>query len=234
MNGASDINNLTSDPFSTMVGLYYPYLIAAVVIVITLYIVMYIRRPMVRNKIHNTQVSGMTIGDIDRMRKEGLLSEEEFRRVRRKMSEREVSSMLNKTKLDAQSMILEAAKTDPSAALQLLTPEERAIVEARKKKAAAEAAQGEWPTDAHPTQAMGAAARADQEAIRIPIPPEPAMNMTRVVEERRRAQAAQELAEASNAGQTPSEGGQAGELDVLLQKGAISQAEYDRLKKFFK
>jgi uncharacterized membrane protein len=206
--GASEFAPYPSAQAGDILAQYLPYVIAALVIFILLVIFLMIYKPFARNKMKHIRPSGMTMGDIEKMRKEGLVSEEEYRKIRRKMSEREVGEVRAKANTEMQKALLDQAKVDPEAARQLWTPEELAQIEARQ------AAAGTKP--AAPAQSSR-----ERPTLR---PVEPSMNMPRVAQERRRA-------EAPNQAGAPS---QPGELDLLLQKGAISPEEYERLKKFVK
>jgi uncharacterized membrane protein len=218
MNPGDDFFQGTFGGFSQYLVEFMPYIIGSAVLIIAFIVFLNLYKPFARNKIKNIKTSGMTFMDIEQMRKAGLLSEEEYRNVRRKVGERELADARRKATLEEQAAILERARLDPDAARELLTPAELAIAQARR--AAAEAGEAEPAGAARPPKL-----EPERPVLR---PPRPSMKMPRVLEERRLAQAENQSAPASG------EARKAGELEILLKKGAISREEYDRLKKYVK
>ncbi len=241
--------------------------------------------------------AGLSVPEIERMKREGLINEEEFKRIKAKAAQRALEQSRRQSNPEHDREILAEVAANPDAALKLLTPEQIAEAERRRQAIAsgepvhsaapvpppappvppAAATKNHVPEiwgdplaeieAMHPTPAAPPGAPSNspgapppavhpattpavppspQPSRRTVLPPAPAdtaperitrpapgrlrippprvtpgappsMNMPRVVKEREEAAAEQKQ----------------GELELLLEKGAISQEEYNRLKQFF-
>ena len=210
-------------------------------------------------KIKKTRLGELSMLTVEGMMKKGLLTKEEYERVRKRTAERELERIKasgGAGASGAELLVMQEALANPEAVTKLLTPEEQAIFEERKRQSQAAAAARQGPTASQiltgtPLASAAAAPTSvppqaepqwDQDFITDPLamppvapkpalkpapqPPQPSMNMTNVV--RANQEAEQAKAQSPAGAETP------GELELLLAKGAISQEEYARLKQFFK
>jgi len=218
-----------------------PWALGVFVALVLLFIFWKIWRAVVSNRVRKIQTAaGMQFSDIDRMRKTGGITEEEYKRIRQAMARQTMQAMEEQRRIEAERSIFERARMNPEAAREFL----------RTGSAAPAADSGAAPGEA-PATPPNLAATPDPTPPRKPLParpatapaaqppprraPTPSMNMPRVVQERRRAQAQVPPESTANAeDRRAADAKAASELDVLLAKGAISKAEYDRLKQFFK
>src|SRR5262249_42227898 len=121
-----------------------PYL-ATVTIILVVMIVWTIKTG---KKIRKVKPGELTMLSVDEMKKKGLLTQEEFEKVRKRAAERE----LERIKAAGGSggaqdlLIMQEAMVNPDAVKKLMTPEEQALLEARKRQSQVEAArQGPQP-----------------------------------------------------------------------------------------
>lgn len=194
--------------------------------IIALFFMRLYLRSSVNKKVRSIKGSpAMSMMDIDQMRKRGLVNDEEFKSIRHALAEREVHTERRRKQTERERAILAEVEHDPDAARKLLAPElQTAHRETRVAPApppepqATPAAQRPGRLQASPTwpaTPAGALSGNNNAAARVARPassaaPEPA-------------------AAPSNGGN----GDKPGDLDVLLDKGAITLEEYDRLRAFF-
>jgi len=224
-------------------GSYYlidimPWALGTTVAFILLLIFWKMWRRIVTNKVRRMGgVSGMQMQDADALKKKGLITPEEHRKIRQSMANREMEHMSAQRRDEHEREILAQAEINPDAVVGLLTPEE--LREGRARKAAGKSRKGlvspEPPTAQVPARRLARLETPDRTHRPPPAtnaPPEPAMNMPRVVQSRRKAVGREQGKPAApTEGQPPAKS--PGELEVLLEKGAISPEEYKRLKEFF-
>lgn len=240
--------------YTSQVG---PYVAIVTGVLLLLVLVLVLGKVFGRRKRGVGELGMLTV---EGMKKKGLLTKEEYEAVRRKTAQRELERMRSsESKGDTDDLLLmQRAITDPGALSQLLSPEEQALLEQRKRQAqAAEAARqgrAEAPGPSAAQQLM-------QERLRVPeggagaghaVPGRPGAWKTEpefVTDPLARTppamptpqqapppamnmtpvvRAKQEAQAAAAAGQS-----KASELDELLAKGAITAEEHARLKKFF-
>ena len=239
-----------------------PWVLGVTISLMVLFIFWKFWRKVSDRKVRRTgQISGMQFQDIDRMKKQGVISEEEYRSIRRAMANREVQGMAERKKLEEEQQILERAEINPDALRQLLTPEQ--LAQADHPQAAAQPRATHEPARVEPiartpatsTQLSAAPTRPPGAAPAQPVArqpatpprppgtakpkaqpqPQPSMNMPRVVQARQHPAQAQSQSKAQPKAKSPAQpkAKPKGELELLLEKGAISPEEYKRLKKFF-
>ena len=164
--------------------------------------------------------SAMSMMDVDTLRKRGLISEEEYRRIRSTLASREVERTQKRQRQVKEQMLLSQVEKNPLAAYQLLDLDGPAAPEppAPQSRPAASPNPASAPSPVEPRPRPAASAP-------------PSMNMPRVVQARNEARRAQAGSTSPNAPQEAS--AKPRDLDLLLEKGAITPEEYQRLKKFF-
>lgn len=250
-----------------------PFVVGGFVLLILWFISIKFWRAIFGRRVKSVAVeAGIQFGDIEAMRKRGLISDEEYKVIRRTMAERASERMAEEQRQSEERRIFAEAQVDPDAARKLLadapgTPKTPPLAQASPRaqapprvaptpapppqpqpvqparpasrfsdldlapSASAQAspppapppAEPEWPTELGMMTVSGApAAPAPDSAA-----PTPSMNNPRVVRARNEARAAEAEAQGSEAAQKRRD------IDVLLDKGAISREEYDRLRKFF-
>lgn len=215
-----------------------PWAIGVTVAFLLLFVFLKMWRRIVTKKVRRMGgVSGMQMQDADALKKKGLITPEEHRKIRQAMANREMERMSAQRRDEHERDILAQAEINPDAVVGLLTPEE--LQEGRARKAAAKSREVRSAPESPTTQAPARRpARSETPDRTRPLPqaaktpPEPAMNMPRVVQSRRKAVGPEQGKPAApSEGQPPAKA--PGELEVLLEKGAISPEEYQRLKEFF-
>lgn len=188
---------------------------AGIIICSIIYFIIW-RRVLPGRNTQQQSVAGMHFTDVERMRKEGLISEEEYRSIKRKVAERTLAQTKAESDVARDRMILEQAAINPDAVRELIDAKkaarkaEQEAAAPRQRPAATEATAGDPLAGLSREPAQGTA-------------PQPSMNNPRVVAEKQRA-----AADRATGGEGNSE------LDLLFEKGAISREEYERLKSFFK
>ncbi|MCE5228971.1 hypothetical protein LLG95_05165 [bacterium] len=168
--------------------------------------------------------TGMTVQDIDKMRRDGVISEEEYKKIRHKAAERELESMRQQNEAEQDRLILAEVELNPDAARKLLKPEQFAQqIPAPIKPPAAQQPDisafdwGDPLATAEPPDAVArASARDDQ-----PVSPEAKSTVTHPQPGKIRIPPPH---------LEPKKEEPAGELELLLQKGAITREDYDRFK----
>lgn len=193
------------------IDLYYrviPWAVLGTAALIVLLVFWKIWKRMVTKKVQSIgDGSAMSMMDVDRLRKKGLVSEEEHRRIRSALASREVERTRKKQRQEQERMLLSQVEQNPLAAYQLLELDQQAP--------APPAARPRPVSPSAPPSAEEGKARQDASP--------PAMNMPRVVQARNEALTPQ----------APGVSSKPRDIDMLLEKGAITPEEYQRLKKFF-
>jgi uncharacterized membrane protein len=209
--------------------------VGAIFVAILLIIFTFIWRRIVAGRVRSqTTIPGMDFTDVERMRKEGLVNEEEYKTIKRKVAER----TLAETRKDRQSaedeMILRQAAVNPDAVRQFVAPEtDEGEAETARPAPATRPAPGRSapPRPAQRPPAPTAETPGDPlagltSAGTPQTPPKPSMNMPRAAAEKQRSVGP------PTPGDPATPGGKS-ELDLLFEQGAISREEYERLKGFF-
>ena len=112
---------------------FIPYALGVLAALILLLIFWNIWRSVVNRKVRGIGTgAGMRIQDLDGMRKKGMLTEEEFKQVRRAMANRELKSLEERQRVERERAIFQEMEINPEAARKLL-----ADAEARKQGAEA-------------------------------------------------------------------------------------------------
>ncbi len=173
----------------------FPWVVGVTALLIVLFIFAKFWKAAVSHKVSNQTFLGMTVQDIDKMRRDGVISEAEYKTIRHKAAERELESSRHKDEAERERIILAEAEIDPDAARKLLKPEQ-----IRKSSAPAPAA-AQPPAEPVTTAGWGdpLAGLAGPESGVAPPPAEPP-----------------------------------GELELLLEKGAITREDYERFKSMMK
>ena len=156
-------------------------------------------RSLVNRRVKATSTSSMGFGDLDEMRRTGLISDEEYKTMRSSIAHRAVDKHEAKDDGMGTEQMLAAIQADPSVAKAMITPGSQ--------------------------RARGPAAGAGREAGEAP-PVSPELPAS-VPAGARQAQPADSEDRIKESGILNS--GDPRELDDLLAKELISQEEYDRL-----
>jgi hypothetical protein len=247
-------------------GSLYLWIGATIALFFAIIVTMIVKGYFSRRVRNTTFDSGMSFMSIDAMRKQGLISEEEYKAIRRKVADRALADATPKEQSERERQLLKLAAIDPDAVRELLPEEVRARAAAKESEPEGEGGKrtgtekltgpGARPAerkeldydydydydedkdkdkdkdkDENKINENGLRSNAEElggeQAAGDPLggiaagPPPASMNMPRVAQSRRAAQA-----------EGPS--GKKSELDLLFEKGAISREEYERLKGFFK
>lgn len=197
----------------------FPWVAGASAVFVILFIFAKVWKATVSHKVANQTFTGMTVQDIDKMRRDGIISEAEYKTIRHKAAERELESLRHKEEAERERLILSEAAINPDAARKLLKPEQiqkPPVAEPRIDPVAPQAQQQEKPykmfdwgdplasVDESPTPAASAqhsASITHPQPGKIRVPPPQA-----------------EKTAAS------------GELELLLEKGVITREDYERFK----
>lgn len=210
-------------PGGDLIARMLPWVIGATVAFIALFLTLKIWRAFFSRKVQSIGVeTGMRFQDIDSLRRKGLISEEEYKKIRRSLASQESERDTDEREAERTQALMREVAVNPDAARKFLTPEQLAEAQGSSRPAPP-AASGAPPDEPYPPAAVPAS-----------------MNNPRVVRARNeyRAQTAAGAgapAAASSApnSATPAPAGKPRDIDVLLAKGAITQEEYDRLRQFF-
>lgn len=208
---------------------WMPWIIGACVAVLA---VALLWGPIMKRNVQRQTFSGMTVQDIEKMRKDGLISEDEYKKIKHKTAERDLDSMRHETDAEREKQILAEAEFNPDAARKLLTPE--VLAEAKQRSPIIKPAEPAPAPQPAPIAAKPAAAKPTSDVFNWGDPlsgagehaqpketPAPAVGVTHPAPGKIRIpppQPAQPI----------------GELEILLQKGAISREDYERLKNLIK
>ncbi|MEN6626430.1 MAG: hypothetical protein ABFD69_09405 [Candidatus Sumerlaeia bacterium] len=212
---------------------WIPYVIGAVVLVIAFTVLW---GPIVKRNVRQQTFTGITVQDIDKMRREGLISEDEYKLIKHKAAERELDSMRQQTNADRERQILAEAVINPEAARKLLPPDAAPETKPRPLQQPAPAP----PAPAAPESAPAPQATSDLFNWGDPLagidivkeaPAPPDGGVTRPHPGKIKVPPPQGFAPAPQAAPAPEP---AGELEILLQKGAITREDYERLKSLIK
>lgn len=217
----------------------YIYAILIPVLVAIIFIGRLVLRSAVNKKVHGISTIGMTFGDIDKMRKEGLISEQEYKEIRQKMARRELENQTGEKKKLNAAQILAAIEAEPELAKTLIGPgseRARAALANRTEPGAAPApavapAQKSHQPVEESTEALEPGLDLDDEYVTDPL----------YQAERQRSEA--KIQQAPPAQPVPrtqpirapqpkpkaGAGGKQLDIDSLLAQGLISKDEYDRL-----
>lgn len=178
------------------VAMYLPYGIALTLALIALFLVRLVIRSMINKRVRSIRgAPAMSMMDIDKMVKKGLLSEAETRALRHSLAQSEVDKERRRQQSEREKILLAQVAVDPEAARLLLN--------------------NDSVTDRKARPVLAAPANATTPAGTTAPRPSPA------------------AAPAKPAANAPAAVGHPTDLDILLEKGAISREEYERLKSFF-
>jgi hypothetical protein len=146
---------------------FYGALITAAIVFI--FVGRLVLRSMVNKRVHGVSMIGMTFGDIERMKKEGLISEAEYKEIRHKMAKRELEAQTQEKKKLQAGQILAAIEADPSLATTLLPPGSE-----RAKAALANRSEAPLPSPPPAIQQQRTANRSEIVDLEHSVPPEAA------------------------------------------------------------
>ncbi len=185
-----------------------PLLLLATVAAFFIIIFIKIYAPFAARQVQNRQgVAGISMQDIERMRREGLISEDEFKQVRRKAAQRELEAGQKRQQIDLDRQILAEVEINPEAARKLLAPQQ--LTEAQPRDEAIPPTQPAAGPSSEPAK--------HPRPGRLRVPPPPDLP-----------------APAEEVDEIPDKSAGKRDLDLLFEKGAISRAEYERLSKFIR
>ncbi|OPZ09165.1 MAG: hypothetical protein BWZ08_00640 [candidate division BRC1 bacterium ADurb.BinA292] len=98
-----------------------PWALGVFVALVLLFIFWKIWRAVVSNRVRKIQTAaGMQFSDIDRMRKTGGITEEEYKRIRQAMARQTMQAMEEQRRIEAERSIFERARMNPEAAREFL------------------------------------------------------------------------------------------------------------------
>ena len=186
----------------------YLFFVGAVLAILVLLFLMRLARGKSR---HSESLPNlMMFSDIEKMKKEGMISEEEYRRIRGRAAEKELARSKEEDRVEREISQLEKVRLNPDMARDLLSEEDLRRAAARKKELEAlrkgKARETELPT---PEFEPGPVVPT-KPASAPPSPPKTAP---------------------PHAPASAAPGNRMSELDILLEQGAISKTDYMRLKK---
>lgn len=187
---------------------YLPYGIGLTVALVGLFILRLIFRSIINRRVRAIKDDpAMSMMDIDRMRKRGLVDETEYRAIRRALAESEIDKERRRQQAERDKLILAQVEHDPEAAKLLLSPEYQS------------------PPAAPPPHPVAAPAVKG-------LAPRPALAATGAPRSPRSAPQPVSAVPAPQAQPSAAPPRRLSDLDVLLEKGAITLEEYDRLRAF--
>lgn len=182
---------------------YVPWGIGLTLALAGLFVARLIFRSLINRRVRSIKdAPAMSMMDIETMRKRGLVDETEFRAIRRALAESEIAKERRRLQAERDKFILAQIETDPEAARLLLPPE--------LQGAGGEPQPAAAPARQAAARSMISAAAVATRAIPPAAPPQKKPQSAPLAAPPRRL----------------------GELDVLLEKGAITLEEYDRLRAF--
>ena len=220
---------------------FVPYALGIPVVIVVLIVFKIVWKMWVARSIRKQPptASGMILTDLDKLRVEGQIDEAEYKRIRRKMVERELAHTRNETQADFDKRIMTQVAYDPDAARQWIDPSQ-----ATAKTAGGGGAQGSrgdltnlteprdpQPADPAPPESTD---RAREQIPPKPTPPEQEVpnNKFRHLEpiDRPHPKPAAPQTNQKSSEQKPKTR-KPMDIDVLLQKGLITPEEYERFRK---
>jgi hypothetical protein len=185
---------------------------------------------------------GMFIGDVDKMLQAGLITQDEYRAIKRKIATKALEQSRRQEASEAKDRaILEMAAADPSMLRQLLPPE--ALARAGRPVESPTLDAPPAPPDPAHAPALPPSPPSPQLAPSLPSPRVASATarvaqVSPITQASPPAQAAAPDVDDSMAGDPlggvappgPSPAPAKGELDILLEKGAITAEQYRQLK----
>jgi len=180
-----------------------PYVILVTVALIGLLIFRVVWKSMVTRKVRRLGLdSGMSMMEIDRMRKKGIIDETEYRRIRSALAHHEVARNEDQQRIAKERAIIAQIEANPELARELIEPRPGERPRPPLNSAPPSPPQPGRPGAlAEPSYPVGDPGQWPDPLARTPPP------------------------------QAPAPPSKPSDLDLLLAKGAISKEEYARLKK---
>lgn len=208
--------------------LVYIFFVGAVLAILALLFLLRLVRGKSRRS--ESRPNLMMFSDIEKMKKEGLISDEEYRRIRGRAAEKELARAKEEDRVEREISEIEKVRLNPDLARDLLSEEELRRAATRKKELEAlrqgKARETELPT---PEFELGPVVQARRPtAATSPNPPVSPWSST-PPSNPAPPSSPQKMPTPGSAPAAP--GNRMSELDILLEQGAISKADYMRLKK---
>jgi len=187
--------------------------------VILLFFGRFALRALVNKRVKGVGVPGMSFGGIDQMKKKGMITEEEYKQIRRKLALRELERVQESEAGAEAGQMLRAIEVDPSLAKSLLPPSSEVARAAMAGLGNPGGAVEEAPSRQEDHQQTVQPAQVEPPST---VQGQPARQQPPPVALPAQVQGPPAQSPAGGSAETK-------ELDTLFLKGLISKQEYDRL-----